>query len=526
MSRFNPTSMLRKLRTCAAAAVACLAGGIPPAQATFDPVNDDTDIFLANPNVPAQRPNVMIYVDNTANWNTAFANEKTALASVFNSLTSDFNVGMMMYTETGAGNSGNDGGYIRFAVRQMTSTNRAVLAGIVSAFNLSGDRSNSNKAGKAMMEVERYYAGAVSYASWGKAKNDFANNTTHPATVANLGNYGMNANTSSTLFNSPTVDGCQSNFVINIVNTASANPQPSESSNDEGVSEDALRDLGYDVETPVPLTFTGGGGGTLPGNWADEWADYMANSDIDADDTNGTQHVFSYVVEVDPKTSSNGQDNTIFWNSVATQGKGKYFGVSSGNAGQAIINALNQIFQEVQAVNSVFASTTLPVSVNVRGTNLNQVYIGVFRPDSEKSPRWFGNLKMYKLGVSGGKLFRRTPPATRPKTLRAGSSIPRRPVSGPQRPRSGHTGPLNRMAPAASRICRMVTSWRRVAPPSNNASPSPTSITPRAEPARPRAICIPAPRAAPIPVSPAMPCPIPSSTPPMTALPRPVCNWA
>jgi hypothetical protein len=33
-------------------------------------------------------------------------------------------------------------------------------------------------------------------------------------------------------------------------------------------------------------------------------------------------------------------------------------------------------------VNSVFASSTLPVSVNVRGAFLNQVYMGVFRPDA------------------------------------------------------------------------------------------------------------------------------------------------
>ena len=40
---------------------------------------------------------------------------------------------------------------------------------------------------------------------------------------------------------------------------------------------------------------------------------------------------------------------------------------------------------------------TLPVSVNVRGTNLNQLYIGVFRPDANDKPRWFGNLKAYQL---------------------------------------------------------------------------------------------------------------------------------
>jgi type IV pilus assembly protein PilY1 len=36
----------------------------------------------------------------------------------------------------------------------------------------------------------------------------------------------------------------------------------------------------------------------------------------------------------------------------------------------------------------------LPVSVNAQGTYLNQVFIGMFRPD--ESPRWYGNLKQYQ----------------------------------------------------------------------------------------------------------------------------------
>ena len=90
----------------------------------FDPVNDDTDIFLANPAFNAERPNVLIILDNTANWNTPFTAEKTALINVVNSLDSNFNVGVMMFTETGSGNTGNDGAYVRFAVRQMTDANK------------------------------------------------------------------------------------------------------------------------------------------------------------------------------------------------------------------------------------------------------------------------------------------------------------------------------------------------------------------------------------------------------------------
>ena len=55
---------------------------------------------------------------------------------------------------------------------------------------------------------------------------------------------------------------------------------------------------------------------------------------------------------------------------------GRYFGVTSGNGGADLTDALGRIFSEIQAVNSVFASVSLPVSITTQGTFLNQVYIG------------------------------------------------------------------------------------------------------------------------------------------------------
>ena len=52
----------------------------------------------------------------------------------------------------------------------------------------------------------------------------------------------------------------------------------------------------------------------------------------------------------------------------------------------------------------MFASVSLPVSVNTEGTYLNQIYIGMFRPDADGFPRWVGNLKQYKLGSRNGRL--------------------------------------------------------------------------------------------------------------------------
>ena len=44
----------------------------------------------------------------------------------------------------------------------------------------------------------------------------------------------------------------------------------------------------------------------------------------------------------------------------------------------------------------MFAAASLPVSANTQGTYLNQVFIGMFRPESSGFQRWVGNLKQYQ----------------------------------------------------------------------------------------------------------------------------------
>lgn len=384
---------LFKFPTFVTAALVFLASGLTPVSAVFDPVNDDTDIFLANPQQDANRPNVLIILDNTANWSrnvagqSIFINEKQALVNVIENLGDEFNVGLAMFPETGGDNDSIDGAYLRFGVRQMTNTNRTVLADMVNSFTENGDKGNNNTVALAMLEAFRYYSGSNNRASFGKEKSDIDGNTINPAFQNGLGNYPLPAGaTGSTPYNSPISTACEDSFIIYISNGAS-----NENASALSISESELSSLGYNTSSTIALSPSG-----QEGNWMDEWADFMANTDMNGN-ADGTPHVYSYVVEVDPQTSGQNDDMTALLKSVANKGKGEYFAVSSANAGQGIVNALNQIFQEIQAVNSVFAATTLPVSVNVRGTNLNQVYIGVFRPDEAKEPRWFGNLKAYQL---------------------------------------------------------------------------------------------------------------------------------
>src|ERR1041385_8382857 len=119
--------MTRRILATALAAASLAAAGA--AFAAFDPVNDDTDIFLANPSFSAIRPNVLIFVDNTSNWGqssggtTKYAAVRAALtATLTNIVTDAYNVGMALFVETGSPNNTTDGAYVRFGVRQMTGT--------------------------------------------------------------------------------------------------------------------------------------------------------------------------------------------------------------------------------------------------------------------------------------------------------------------------------------------------------------------------------------------------------------------
>jgi len=386
-------------QTLIAIACACMAFfvGTGSVLAAFDPVNDDTDLFLANPSYAAARPNVLIFLDNTANWNSRFENEKVALATVFSGLSDSYNVGLMMYTETGSGNGGPDGAYVRAAVRQMTPLNRTLMASLIASFDKLGDKGNNATVSLAMHEIYAYFAGAT-VRSGIKQKRDHTGNAI-PGLLKSNQIYALPGNALSsaadTVYDSPITDGCQRNILIYISNGA-----PNDNNSSLKTAEGLLAGL-VGKSPPDTIAISPGG---QQGNWADEYARFMANSDVSP--LPGDQHITTYTIEIDPVSSGQGPATTALFKSMATNGKGKYFAVDGGDANN-ISTALNQIFQEVQAVNSVFASSTLPVSVNVRGTHLNQVYIGVFRPDAAKAPHWFGNLKMYKLGLEAatGTLF-------------------------------------------------------------------------------------------------------------------------
>lgn len=355
---------------------------------------EDTDLFVGADPATTDVPNVLIVVDNTANWNDAFPNEKAALVSVFDSLPENkFRIGLMLYSESGGGNGNPGGAYVRAALRLMNATNRPLysdMVGGLSNANPDSDKGSGRSLGLAMAESYRYYSAGAAYAGHNKVKRDYPNNTISPDSAYSASNavYALSGNafasSASSTYVNPVTSGCQKNFIIYIGNVTAGGNVTKDNTNDNNASRDMLSAAGGST-AEIPLSPSG-----FADNYADEWARYMKQS---------PQGIVTYTVDVDPGSGGNGEANTALLRSMARVSGGKYFAVSSGvDGGSEIANALKSILSEIQSVNSVFASVSLPVSVNTQGTYLNQVYIGMFRPDENSLPRWAGNLKQYKLG--------------------------------------------------------------------------------------------------------------------------------
>lgn len=348
----------------------------------------DLDLY-ANPppNPVTDRPNVLFVIDNTANWNQAFANEKLAIKNALRNIPADkFNIGIMLATETGGGNSNISGGYIRAAIRPMNAANKLTYEALVNSFDVGADKSSGGAAGLQMAEVYHYFAGLATYSGRSKVKADYTGNTagtTQTDAVHALPGNAMNS-FGATTYNSPVPDGsCAKNYVIYISN----GPNQSNSSDNTtalnmlkaAAGGGAAGDL---AAQQIPIV---SGSADSP---MDEWTRFMRKSALG---------ITTFTLDVDRVTTGQGPGWTTLLKSAA--GEGNYFNVTSGNSGLDIEAALNEALSRIQSVNSVFAAVSLPASANVQGAYLNQLYVGMFRPDEFSNPRWLGNLKQYKMGT-------------------------------------------------------------------------------------------------------------------------------
>ena len=150
-------------------------------------------------------------------------------------------------------------------------------------------------------------------------------------------------------------------------------------------------------------------------SWLDEYARYLNGNDIN-DQIDGKQTVSVYAIDVFEALNSAGEQyhpltdaanykqfgltkpnaskHALMYSASAGVGGGDYLVASDADA---LVEALNNVVDDILEKNSVFAAVSLPVSVNIKGTNENQIYMGIFRPSQK--PRWAGNLKLYQIGL-------------------------------------------------------------------------------------------------------------------------------
>jgi type IV pilus assembly protein PilY1 len=359
---------------------------------------EDIDIFTTPASGSGAVANVLIVLDNTSNWSannqgwpgniTQGQAEVDALRQVISKLNSNMNVGLMLLTTV----SGNPGGMVVFGVNPMTPTNisnwttwlNARYANITDSTWKAPSDANY---GAAMFDAYKYFGG---YTSPAHASDDVAGtpvDRSHfgPAHYASIPTTLVDPTAYSANFSnyvSPITNPCAKNYLVLI-----GNGFPN--SDDKTLLPNVAGDT-----TPVPPNRMDGGSKVYS---ADEWARFMYQTDVSA--IGGQQNVKTYTVDV--YGASPGPDHpqqANYLSNMARVGGGKPF--TARNSAD-VLNALSQIFVEIQSVNDTFASASLPVSATNRAQNANQVFIGMFRPDSEASPRWMGNMKQYQLKDSG-----------------------------------------------------------------------------------------------------------------------------
>jgi len=341
---------------------------------------EDIDVFSVPP-IPA---NVLIIVDNTANWNTAFENEMKALFEAIDALEENkFRVGLVFANQTGSPNNNVTGGYVRAALRLMNRTNKPVYLDLIKSFDKNADSGNGGISSLVMAEAYLYLSGGAPYGGNYKVKTDYIGNTS--GTAADRAVYALAGNAlasfdGSKYNNTPFIQtACeQKNTIIYI-----SNGKSNDNTTVINQSTAMLVEAGGDTTT-ISLPLKG-----YADNPMDEWARFMKANGLG---------VTTYTIDVDRETTGLGPAWSALLKSMADVSDGGYFDVSSDNPA-AIADVLKSIFKgsEIQDVDSAFTSASLPGSADGQ-TLLNQVFRTMFRPDKSGAPRWSGNLKQYKVG--------------------------------------------------------------------------------------------------------------------------------
>lgn len=195
---------------------------------------EDIDIFTGVSAGAAERPNVLIVLDNTSNWarqNQQWPGglaqgqaEVRSIERLLDVIGSDINVGVMEFVTNGDAN--NIGGFVRFPILQMDAANKVALKAelreIFNNINGNDEKRNSGTAyGNLMYDVYNYLGGL----------NVGSNSSALNPPSAKVDSRGYDTLYSN--FKTPlsSASSCAKTYVIFIGNPSASGPSPDSSAN-------------------------------------------------------------------------------------------------------------------------------------------------------------------------------------------------------------------------------------------------------------------------------------------------------
>ena len=372
-----------------------LAAGLLTTMPGHAQYTSDIDIY-GSPPASTDLPNVLFILDNSANWNADNSQpncyykengvltttgpskqgkkssiEQCALYNVIDSLPTGtggaglFNIGFLAFNDTNV----DTGARPIKAFTLLNAAGKTAIKTLIKGLDNIQSPAPTSFA-LAMHEAYLYYAGAAPFSG------QRAGTPAFDSAAFSGGRYA-----------SPSAANCSRNYVIIIAN----GPPQTDKASDTEVKAKLLA-LGGNV---TPITYTTGYVDSKDSdNWSDEYARFMLGHDVSSQ--TGTQNILTYSIAVTGANSDKATYPNIY-RGIAKAGGGDFY--EANNVGSLTL-AIGDIFNQLQAVNSVFSSASLPVSVNARGTYQNQIFMGMFRPDGDAMTRWRGNLKQYQFAYN------------------------------------------------------------------------------------------------------------------------------
>ncbi|WP_051202239.1 pilus assembly protein [Ferrimonas senticii] len=245
-----------------------------------------------------------------------------------------------------------DAGRIVYGIREMTDANRNSLVSTVNSLSAE----TWTPLCETLFEAYRYYAGKAVH----QGTLEPGRVPSYDSSVISNGNY-----------LTPML-ACQPQAYIVLITDG-----------------EPTRDNSYDnlIKSELGLTDAD----KVDGNLLAGVADRLYNTDLN-DTLQGQQRVVTYTIGF-----SDGASNAAnLLQQTALRGGGEYYAAADA---QALQGALQQIFNQILAVNASFTSPSIAANSFDRTRTLDAVYYAMFLPSDR--PRWLGNLKKLKINSNG-----------------------------------------------------------------------------------------------------------------------------